>query len=60
MIVTHKLDSYTQMSAKLAQNDTSAIADMHAITSGLRVLVSSTSVEDVEVARRSMGGYGFS
>lgn len=49
------------MSAELAQNDTSAVADiMHAMTSGLKVLVSSTSVEDVEVARRSMGGYGYS
>lgn len=56
--MTHKLDSYTQMS--VAQNDTSAIGDtMHAITSGLKVLVEETSVEDVEVARRSMGGHGY-
>lgn len=48
------------MSAKLAHNDTSSLADMHAITSGLKVLVSATSVEDVEVARRSMGGHGYS
>lgn len=49
------------MSAELAQNDTSAVADtMHAMTSGLKVLVEETSVEDVEVARRSMGGRGYS
>lgn len=59
--MSHKLDSYTQMSAELAQNDTSAVADtMHAMTSGLKVFVEETSVEDVEVARRSMGGHGYS
>ena len=36
------------------------LAEMHAITSGLKVLVSTTSVSDIEVARRSMGGHGFS
>lgn len=49
------------MSAELAQNDTSAVADtMHAMTSGLKVFAEETSVEDVEVARRSMGGHGYS
>lgn len=62
MIMTHKLRRFVHHKclAQLAQNDTSAIADtMYAITSGLKVLVEETSVEDVEVARRSMGGHGY-
>lgn len=48
------------MAAGLAKGDTSLLAEMHATTSGLKVLVSSTGVADIEVARRSMGGHGYS
>ena len=33
---------------------------MHATTAGLKVLVSTTAIADLETARRSMGGHGFS
>ena len=33
---------------------------MHATTSGLKVLVSTTAIQGLETARRSMGGHGFS
>ena len=55
-----KLYSYSKMSERLARNDTSLLAGMHAVTRGLKVLVTTTSVEDIEVARRSMGGHGYS
>jgi acyl-CoA oxidase len=48
------------MAARLAKGDTSLLAEMHATTSGLKVLVSSIGVQDIEVARRSMGGHGYS
>lgn len=48
------------MSGQLQKGDTSLLAEMHAITSGLKVLVSSTGVQDLEIARRSMGGHGYS
>ncbi|KAG6843086.1 hypothetical protein H0H87_008021, partial [Tephrocybe sp. NHM501043] len=48
------------MSARLASGDTSLLAEMHATTSGLKVLVSTLGVHDLEVARRSMGGHGYS
>lgn len=48
------------MSDRLQKGDTSLLAEMHAITSGLKVLVSSTGIQDLEVARRSMGGHGYS
>jgi acyl-CoA oxidase len=49
------------MAARLAKGDTSLLAEMHATTSGVKVLVSSISgVQDIEVARRSMGGHGYS
>lgn len=48
------------MSARLASGDTSLLAEMHATTSGLKVLVSTVAIQDLETARRSMGGHGFS
>ena len=36
------------------------LAEMHAITSGLKVFVTTSTARDIETARRSMGGHGFS
>jgi acyl-CoA oxidase len=36
------------------------LAEMHAVTSGLKILVTSQSVTDIETARRALGGHGFS
>ncbi|KAJ2913498.1 hypothetical protein MD484_g6924, partial [Candolleomyces efflorescens] len=52
--------AFDTMAAKLSKGDTSLLAEMHSTTSGLKVLVSSTGVQDIEVARRSMGGHGYS
>ncbi|KAI0331414.1 acyl-CoA oxidase [Cubamyces sp. BRFM 1775] len=52
--------AFTDMSARLASGDTSLLAEMHATTSGLKSLVSTVAIEDLETARRSMGGHGFS
>lgn len=48
------------MAMRLAQGDTSLLAELHATTSGLKVLTTSMAVADLEAARRSMGGHGFS
>ncbi|EIW56394.1 acyl-CoA oxidase [Trametes versicolor FP-101664 SS1] len=52
--------AFSDMSARLASGDTSLLAEMHATTSGLKVLVSTVAIQDLEAARRSMGGHGFS
>ncbi|TFK16609.1 acyl-CoA oxidase [Coprinopsis marcescibilis] len=52
--------SFDTLATRLAKGDTSLLAEMHATTSGLKVLVSSTGVQDIEVARRAMGGHGYS
>ncbi|CDO76000.1 hypothetical protein BN946_scf184780.g7 [Trametes cinnabarina] len=52
--------AFSAMLARLAAGDTSLLAEMHATTSGLKVLVTSVAIEDLETARRSMGGHGFS
>ncbi|KAF9450509.1 peroxisomal oxidase [Macrolepiota fuliginosa MF-IS2] len=54
------IQSFELMSSRLQNGDASLLAEMHAITSGLKVLVSTSGVQDVEVARRSMGGHGYS
>ncbi len=36
------------------------LPEMHAITSGLKVLCTATTMDDIESARRSMGGHGYS
>lgn len=51
---------FATMSAKLTAGDTSVLAEMHALTSGLKVLTTSTSVQDIEIARRALGGHGYS
>lgn len=48
------------MSSRLASGDMSLLPEMHATTSGLKVLVTTATVQDIETARRSMGGHGFS
>jgi acyl-CoA oxidase len=60
---THPLSqtkSFDIMATRLAKGDASLLAELHTTTSGLKVLVSSTGVQDIEVARRSMGGHGYS
>lgn len=53
------MTSFSAMSTRLAKGDTSLLAELHAITSGLKVLVSTKSIDDLETARRSMGGHGY-
>jgi acyl-CoA oxidase len=48
------------MIQRLSTGDTSLLAELHAQSSALKVLVSSTTITDIETARRSMGGHGFS
>lgn len=48
------------MASRLASGDTSSLAEMHATTSGLKVLISTIGINDIEIARRSMGGHGYS
>ncbi|KAM5540990.1 hypothetical protein V8D89_005301 [Ganoderma adspersum] len=52
--------AFTALLARLSTGDTSLLPSMHATTAGLKVLVSTTAIADLETARRSMGGHGFS
>ncbi|KAJ8495479.1 hypothetical protein ONZ45_g12848 [Pleurotus djamor] len=52
--------SFDDMATRLASGDASLLAELHAITSGLKVLVTTASIQDIETARRSMGGHGYS
>ena len=60
MNATAQTKAFGEMTTRLASGDTSLLAEMHATTSGLKVLVTSTAIQDLETARRSMGGHGFS
>ena len=44
----------------LKKGDVYLLAEVHTTTSGLKVYVSTNTANDIEVARRSMGGYGYS
>ena len=52
--------AFSELLTRLDSGDTSLLAEMHATTSGLKVLVTTTTIQDLETARRSMGGHGFS
>ncbi|KAH8822666.1 peroxisomal oxidase [Flagelloscypha sp. PMI_526] len=54
------IESFEAMNEKLAKGDTSLLAEMHAITSGLKTLTTTSTITDLETARRSMGGHGYS
>ncbi|KAJ7038971.1 peroxisomal oxidase [Mycena alexandri] len=51
---------FESLAKGLSSGDTSQLAEMHVMTSGLKVLVSTTAIQDLETARRSMGGHGYS
>ncbi|KAJ7718945.1 peroxisomal oxidase [Mycena metata] len=51
---------FESLAKGLSAGDTSQLAEMHVMTSGLKVLVSTTAIQDLETARRSMGGHGYS
>ncbi|GAA5858646.1 hypothetical protein JCM8547_001404 [Rhodosporidiobolus lusitaniae] len=50
---------YSRLSASLATGDPSLLAETHAISSCLKVYVSSAVVAGLETVRRAMGGHGF-
>ncbi|KAG1859510.1 peroxisomal oxidase [Suillus tomentosus] len=50
----------TQMQEWLASRDTSLLPEMHALLCGLKVFVTTQGIIDIETARRSMGGHGYS
>ncbi|ESK95258.1 acyl- oxidase [Moniliophthora roreri MCA 2997] len=52
--------AFRTMSEHLAAGDASLLAELHATTSGLKVLSSTIAAQDLETARRSMGGHGYS
>ncbi|KAF9484218.1 peroxisomal oxidase [Pholiota conissans] len=52
--------AFDNLADSLKKGDTSLLAEMHATTSGLKIYVSSNGVQDLETARRSMGGHGYS
>ena len=54
------MSSFETMASRLLNNNTSLLAEMHGTTSGLKVLVTNCGVQDIETARRSMGGHGYS
>lgn len=52
--------AFSTMASRLANGDTSLLAEMHATTSGLKVLCTTAGIQDVETARRCLGGHGYS
>lgn len=54
------MSSYKKLTDELSRGDISSLNDMHAITSGLKVLATMVAAQDLEVARRAMGGNGYS
>ncbi|KAF7297428.1 Acyl-coenzyme A oxidase [Mycena indigotica] len=51
---------FDSLAKGLSSGDMSQLAEMHMMTSGLKILVTTSSIQDIETARRSMGGHGYS
>lgn len=56
----YTIKALTQMQQRLASRDTSLLPEMHALLCGLKVFVTTHGIIDIETARRSMGGHGYS
>jgi acyl-CoA oxidase len=56
----YTIKALTQMQQRLASRDTSLLPEMHALLCGLKVFVTTHGITDIETARRSMGGHGYS
>ncbi|KAG1844706.1 peroxisomal oxidase [Suillus subluteus] len=56
----YTIKALTQMQQQLANRDTSLLPEMHALLCGLKVFVTTHGIADIETARRSMGGHGYS
>ncbi|TFK48180.1 acyl-CoA oxidase [Heliocybe sulcata] len=52
--------AFDETSTRLASGDTSSLADTHVLTSALKAHSTRHAVRDLEVARRAMGGHGYS
>ncbi|GAA97160.1 uncharacterized protein L969DRAFT_84418 [Mixia osmundae IAM 14324] len=50
---------YGTMASQLASGNTEMLAEVHAVSSGLKSYVTAEVVEGIEIARRSLGGHGF-
>jgi len=57
-----QIKALDEMQQRLVNRDTSPslLPEMHALLCGLKVLVSTHGVSDIEAACRSIGGHGYS
>lgn len=53
-------DLFTQFSSELAGGNVDSIAEVHAVSSGLKAYITTKCIEGFEIARRSQGGHGMS
>jgi acyl-CoA oxidase len=49
------MHAFRKMTESVGSGDVSQLPELHVTTSGLKAYVSATAVNDIEVARRSMG-----
>jgi len=55
-----QIKALDEMQQRLVNRDTPLLPEIHALLCGLKVLVSTYDVSDIETARRSMGGHEYS
>lgn len=61
IFVSKKIHSvYETMMEKLRSGDLHYVKELHSITAGLKAVITSTSLSDIETLRQSCGGHGFS
>ncbi|KAL1918601.1 uncharacterized protein VTP21DRAFT_2623 [Calcarisporiella thermophila] len=51
---------YINLTAELSQNNISSLADVHALSSGLKSYCTRVAADGLEECRKSLGGHGFS
>ncbi|KAG9308651.1 acyl-CoA dehydrogenase/oxidase C-terminal [Chiua virens] len=52
--------SFSTLREHIEQGDLTYLAEIHAMLCGLKVLVSTETIKDLEKARRALGGHGYS
>lgn len=60
VLIPWQMKEFTTVRADSDRGDFSGLSRIHPVLCGLKVLVSTATVKDLETARRTLGGHGYS
>ena len=59
-LISPQTKSFSALAERIEQSDFGYLTEVHALLCGLKVLVSTETINGLETARRALGGHGYS